>query len=126
MTETEFMERARQGYNRIPLLAQAFADLETPLSLYLKLAHAQDGGRHSFSIFADIRKIGIEQPLAGMEGGFHMPRGPGAAWPCGRIAPEPGASSIIRGRTGGLFRVGQRGAAVLRRTEAGRERIIKG
>ena len=48
MTETEFMERARQGYNRIPLLAQAFADLETPLSLYLKLAHAQDGGRHSF------------------------------------------------------------------------------
>ncbi|HBH38665.1 MAG TPA: anthranilate synthase component I [Curvibacter sp.] len=48
MTESEFMERARQGYNRIPLLAQAFADLETPLSLYLKLAHAQDGGRHSF------------------------------------------------------------------------------
>jgi anthranilate synthase component 1 len=48
MTESEFQERARQGYNRIPLLAQAFADLETPLSLYLKLAHAQDGGRHSF------------------------------------------------------------------------------
>lgn len=48
MTESEFMERARQGYNRIPLLAQAFADLETPLSLYLKLAHTQDGGRHSF------------------------------------------------------------------------------
>ena len=48
MTETEFKERARQGYNRIPLMAQAFADLETPLSLYLKLAHAQDGGRHSF------------------------------------------------------------------------------
>ncbi|MBX9872874.1 MAG: anthranilate synthase component I [Burkholderiaceae bacterium] len=48
MTETEFKERAREGYNRIPLLAQAFADLETPLSLYLKLAHAQDGGRHSF------------------------------------------------------------------------------
>ncbi len=48
MTESEFKERARQGYNRIPLLAQAFADLETPLSLYLKLAHAQDGGRHSF------------------------------------------------------------------------------
>jgi anthranilate synthase component I len=48
MTESEFNERAREGYNRIPLLAQAFADLETPLSLYLKLAHAQDGGRHSF------------------------------------------------------------------------------
>jgi anthranilate synthase component 1 len=48
MTESEFNELARQGYNRIPLLAQAFADLETPLSLYLKLAHAQDGGRNTF------------------------------------------------------------------------------
>ena len=48
MTESEFKELARQGYNRIPLQAQAFADLETPLSLYLKLAHVQDGGRYSF------------------------------------------------------------------------------
>jgi len=36
-TETEFSALAAQGYNRIPLSAQAFADLETPLSLYLKL-----------------------------------------------------------------------------------------
>ncbi len=48
MTESEFNELARQGYNRIPLLAQAFADLETPLSLYLKLAHAQNGGKNTF------------------------------------------------------------------------------
>ncbi len=48
MTETEFNALAQQGYNRIPLQAQAFADLETPLSLYLKLAFVQDGGRHSF------------------------------------------------------------------------------
>ena len=48
MTESEFNDLARQGYNRIPLQSQAFADLETPLSLYLKLAHVQDGGRHSF------------------------------------------------------------------------------
>jgi anthranilate synthase component 1 len=48
MTESEFNALARQGYNRIPLLAQAFADLETPLSLYLKLAHAQDGGKNTF------------------------------------------------------------------------------
>src|SRR3954463_13946249 len=48
MTETEFKALAAQGYNRIPLLAEAFADLETPLSLYLKLAHARDGGKHSF------------------------------------------------------------------------------
>ena len=44
MTESEFDELARQGYNRIPLLAQAFADLETPLSLYLKLASSPSGG----------------------------------------------------------------------------------
>ncbi len=48
ITETEFQHLARQGYNRIPLTAEAFADLETPLSLYLKLAHVQDGGRNSF------------------------------------------------------------------------------
>ena len=48
MTESEFNALTRQGYNRIPLMAQALADLETPLSLYLKLAHVQDGGRHSF------------------------------------------------------------------------------
>ena len=39
ITELEFKSLASQGYNRIPLMAEAFADLETPLSLYLKLAH---------------------------------------------------------------------------------------
>jgi len=48
ITELEFRSLALQGYNRIPLIAEAFADLETPLSLYLKLAHAKDGGKHSF------------------------------------------------------------------------------
>jgi anthranilate synthase component I len=38
MTELEFKSLALQGFNRIPLIAEAFADLETPLSLYLKLA----------------------------------------------------------------------------------------
>ncbi len=48
MTELEFKSLAAQGFNRIPLLAEAFADLETPLSLYLKLAYSQNQGRHSF------------------------------------------------------------------------------
>jgi len=48
MTETEFNLLAQQGYNRIALVAEAFADLETPLSLYLKLAHVQNGGQYSF------------------------------------------------------------------------------
>ena len=38
ISENEFNQLCAQGYNRIPLQAQAFADLETPLSLYLKLA----------------------------------------------------------------------------------------
>ena len=48
ITELEFKSLAAQGFNRIPLMAEAFADLETPLSLYLKLAHAQGDGKYSF------------------------------------------------------------------------------
>ena len=48
ITELEFKSLAAEGYNRIPLMIEAFADLETPLSLYLKLAHAQGDGKHSF------------------------------------------------------------------------------
>ena len=39
MTETEFNEFAAQGYNRIPVVLETFADLDTPLSVYLKLAN---------------------------------------------------------------------------------------
>jgi anthranilate synthase component 1 len=39
MTETEFNDLARQGYNRIPLTQELPADLDTPLALYLKLAN---------------------------------------------------------------------------------------
>jgi anthranilate synthase component 1 len=38
---TEFEHLCESGFNRIPLVEEAFADLETPLSLYLKLT----GGR---------------------------------------------------------------------------------
>jgi anthranilate synthase component I len=48
ITELEFKSLAAQGYNRIPLMAEAFADLETPLSLYLKLAYGSGTGKHSF------------------------------------------------------------------------------
>ena len=48
LSELEFKSLSAQGYNRIPLLVEAFADLETPLSLYLKLAHASQGGKYSF------------------------------------------------------------------------------
>ena len=39
MTEAEFQRLAAQGFNRVPLIAETFADLDTPLSLYLKLAN---------------------------------------------------------------------------------------
>ncbi len=40
MTEAEFNALAAQGYNRIPVTVETFADLDTPLSVYLKLANA--------------------------------------------------------------------------------------
>lgn len=39
MTLQEFQQQAQQGYNRIPLVQELLADLDTPLSLYLKLAN---------------------------------------------------------------------------------------
>jgi hypothetical protein len=48
MTELEFTSLANEGYNRIPLISEAFADLETPLTLYLKLAQTQNAGKNTF------------------------------------------------------------------------------
>ena len=39
MTEQEFARLAAQGYNRIPVVVQTMADLETPLTAYLKQAN---------------------------------------------------------------------------------------
>jgi anthranilate synthase component 1 len=39
MTEQEFKQLAAQGFNRIPVVLETFADLDTPLSVYLKLAN---------------------------------------------------------------------------------------
>lgn len=44
MTAQEFIALAAQGYNRIPLVRQVLADLETPLSTYLKLGR----GLHTY------------------------------------------------------------------------------
>jgi anthranilate synthase component 1 len=78
MTESDFNTLARQGYNRIPLMAQAFADLETPLSLYLKLAFSQDGGRYTFLLesvvggerFGRYSFIGLPARTLVRSGGF--------------------------------------------------------
>ncbi|AOX99166.1 anthranilate synthase component I [Jeongeupia sp. USM3] len=39
ITRDEFAALARQGYNRIPVILELYADLDTPLSVYLKLAN---------------------------------------------------------------------------------------
>ncbi len=39
INKTEFDALAVKGFNRIPLILETFADLDTPLSLYLKLAN---------------------------------------------------------------------------------------
>ncbi|MDR3410281.1 MAG: anthranilate synthase component I [Formivibrio sp.] len=39
LTRAEFAALAAEGYNRIPLILELFADLDTPLSVYLKLAN---------------------------------------------------------------------------------------
>ncbi|KUJ82769.1 anthranilate synthase component I [Microbulbifer flavimaris] len=44
MTPSEYSQFASAGYNRIPLVRRVLADIETPLSTYLKLA----AGRHSY------------------------------------------------------------------------------
>lgn len=48
MTEIEFNALAKQGYNRIPLVAETYADLDTPLAIYLKLANTgATGGKYT-------------------------------------------------------------------------------
>jgi anthranilate synthase component 1 len=44
MTPEQFDAYAREGYNRIPVMREVLADLDTPLSTYLKLAE----GSHSY------------------------------------------------------------------------------
>ncbi|HET7729378.1 MAG TPA: anthranilate synthase component I [Usitatibacter sp.] len=40
MTESEFLALGRAGHNRVPLQLETFADLDTPLSIFVKLANA--------------------------------------------------------------------------------------
>jgi len=80
MTEQEFYELAKQGYNRIPLVKELLADLDTPLSVYLKLANqpfsyllesVQGGerfGRYSFIGLPAKTRIRVHGHLVTVEG----------------------------------------------------------
>ena len=40
LSKEQFSKYQSQGYNRIPLVKTCYADLETPLSIYLKVANS--------------------------------------------------------------------------------------
>ena len=78
ITEAEFRALAAQGYNRIPLVLETFADLDTPLSLYLKLAG------DALLVPARIgRRRRALRPLL-----VHRAAGEGAACACAAGAPK--------------------------------------
>ena len=76
--EPDFLAHAEQGYNRVALMTTVFADLDTPLSLYLKLAQVEDGGRYSFLLesvvggerFGRYSFIGLPAPTRLVSRGF--------------------------------------------------------
>jgi anthranilate synthase component I len=81
MTEAEFQRLAAQGFNRVPLVAETFADLDTPLSLYLKLANRSNTyllesveggerfGRYSFiGLAAQVRLRAVGRLVTVMQG----------------------------------------------------------
>jgi anthranilate synthase component I len=82
MTEAEFEALAAQGYNRVPVVLETFADLDTPLSIYLKLANepytyllesvvgGERFGRYSFIGLAATRRLEVRgYECVEMEGG---------------------------------------------------------
>jgi anthranilate synthase component 1 len=71
MSEDEFNRHAEAGYNRVPVVLETFADLDTPLSIYLKLANAPHSyllesvvggerfGRYSFIGLSATRRLEV-------------------------------------------------------------------
>ncbi|MDA8382881.1 MAG: anthranilate synthase component I [Betaproteobacteria bacterium] len=80
MTEQEFNALVGLGFNRIPLVKELLADLDTPLSVYLKLANApfsyllesvQGGerfGRYSFIGLPARIRLRVHEHLVTLEG----------------------------------------------------------
>ncbi len=55
LAQSEFDQYADQGYNRIPLMREVLADLDTPLSVYLKLARDDDNNRRYSYLFESVQ-----------------------------------------------------------------------
>src|SRR6185295_7359050 len=77
MTELDFQSLAKQGHTRVPVVAEARADLYTPLALYLKLANTpfsyllesvvggERFGRYSFIGLACSERIDVRSTARG-------------------------------------------------------------
>jgi anthranilate synthase component 1 len=120
MTEAEFRALAAQGYNRIPLVLESFADLDTPLSLYVKLANKRDTfllesvvggerfGRYSFiGLPARVRIRAQGTAIAVEDAGTIVERHDGdplefaqAFMRRYRVAPQPGLPRFCGGLAG--------------------------
>ena len=105
MNNQEFTALAKAGYNRIPVVRQVLADLETPLGIYLKLAHGkysyflesmQGGekwGRYSF-VGVDPQPLKEVDHSAGRTGGLESLR---AIYADVRVAPVPAHGARVPG-----------------------------
>ena len=120
MKEAEFKRLAAEGYNRIPLVLETFADLDTPLSLYLKLANSahtyllesvvggERFGRYSFIglparslLRAHERRVEVVRDGAVVEAFDGNPLDFIAAYQQRmRVAPVPGLPRFSGGLTG--------------------------
>ena len=53
ITQEQFQQFAAEGYNRIPVVREVLSDLDTPLSVYLKLAD----GPHTYLFESGIQSV---------------------------------------------------------------------
>src|SRR3972149_3696623 len=81
LSKKDFDNYAAQGFNRIPLMREVLADLDTPLSVYLKLAC----GPYSY-LFESVQ--------GGEEGGRYSIIGPPARPPLSAPRPPPGGPAV--------------------------------
>jgi anthranilate synthase component 1 len=121
MTEQEFKQLSAQGYNRVPVVLETFADLDTPLSVYLKLANrpysyllesVQGGerfGRYSFIGLPAKTRLEVTgkrcREIVGTEVVFDAEQEDPLAWIAGvnqryRAAPRPGLPRFLGGLVG--------------------------
>jgi anthranilate synthase component 1 len=108
MTEAEFDLLAGAGFNRVPVVLETFADLDTPLSLYLKLANrpwsyllesvvgGERFGRYSFIGLAAATRIEVRGHTCSELCGAEAVRRTESADPLGFVADYLGRFKVAK------------------------------